>query len=102
MTFGERVHALRLAKNMTLSDLSRLVGVSEATLNRYETGNIKNPKQERVSALAQALGVTEVALMGWDEEQLDVDVRLLAHDLQQLPPEKRKKAVSILQMLIND
>ena len=102
MTFGERLRALRESQGITLAQLGRAVGVSEATIQRYECGEIQNPKQSRVTALAQALGVSEAALMGWDDDDLDADVRLLARDLQGLSPGKRQRAIAILRMIIDE
>lgn len=102
MTFGERLHALREAAGLTLAQIGAAVGVSEATIARYESGDIRNPKQDRVSALAQALGVSEAMLMGWDSDDLDADVRLLARDLQNLAPEKRSRVIAIMRMVIQD
>ena len=102
MNFGERLHPLRESQGMTLAQLGKAIGVSEATVQRYECGDILNPKQSRVTALAKALGVSEAALMGWEGDDLDADVRLLARDLQGLAPEKRQRAITILRMIIDD
>ena len=101
MTFGERLRALRESQGLTLVQLGHAIGVSEATIQRYESGEILNPKQSRISALARALGVSEAALMGWDESDLDADVRLLARDLQSLSPDRRRRAIAIMRMVID-
>ena len=42
--------------------------MSKSTLQRYETGFIKNIPLSRVEALAKALRVTPEYLMGWEEK----------------------------------
>lgn len=54
--------------NYTLLDIANKVGVSEATVQRWESGNIKNLRHSRIIKLAEALEVTPSYLMGWDEE----------------------------------
>ena len=87
---------------MTLTELSGRIGVTEATLLRYESGTIRNPKRERITALAKALDVTEAALMGWDHDDLDADIRVLARELQELHPEKRRRVLEIMRLVIRE
>lgn len=37
---------------LTLADIAEAMGVSEATVQRWESGNIKNIRQERIASLA--------------------------------------------------
>lgn len=53
---------------LTLAEIAAKMGVSEATVQRWESGNIKNMRQERISSLAEVLHVTPAYLMGWEEE----------------------------------
>lgn len=39
-------------------DVAKLVGVSEATISRYESGNIKNMRRDRIEKYAKALRVS--------------------------------------------
>ena len=102
MTFGQRMKAIREEQRMTLAQVAERIGVSEATVQRYESGEIRNPPQTRIEAIAQALGVTAAALMGWEDDDLDVEVRLLARDMQQLPPAKRRKAITLLRLMMEE
>lgn len=100
---GERIRQWRAARKLTLAELARSVGVSEATMQRYESGVIANPPRERVLAIAEALEVTEAELMGWDSgDGLDEDVRLLARSLQRQTPEKRQQAIRMLRLLLEE
>lgn len=68
MTLGERIKRRREELGMTLLQVANQVGVSEATVQRYESGEIKNPKQPRIRALARALSVDVNYLMDWEDE----------------------------------
>ena len=102
MTLGQRIKAIREQQHMTLAQVAEQVGVSEATIQRYESGEIRNPPQERIIAIADALGVTASTLMGWDDDGLDVEIRLLARDMQQLPPARRRKAITLLRLMMEE
>lgn len=53
---------------MTLAEVSKRCGLSEPTVQKWETGNIKTLKLENLSALAAALETTPAYLMGWEDE----------------------------------
>lgn len=52
---------------LTLAQIAEKIGVTEATVQRWESGNIKSLRHERIAKLADILGVTPSVLMGWDE-----------------------------------
>lgn len=52
--------------NMSYQTLSDKVGISKSTLQRYETGHIKNMPVDKLEDIAKALGVSPSYLMGWD------------------------------------
>ena len=65
ITFGERVRSLRSERDFSQEDLARLIFLSPSQLSRVESGLKKNISIELVEALAMALGVTVVVLLGW-------------------------------------
>ena len=67
---SERIKSLRKEKGLSLEQLAEAVGTSRQTIHKYENGIITNIPIEKVEGLAQALGTTPAALMGWDEEDL--------------------------------
>lgn len=69
MTFSKRLKKSRENKHMTLAELGEKIGRSEATVQRYESGNIKNLKNDTIQQIADALDVSPAYLMGWEEEQ---------------------------------
>ena len=70
MTIGDRIKSLRLQKGMSQEELGGKVGVKKAAINKYEKGIVVNLKQSVISKLADALDVSPVYLMGFDEDQL--------------------------------
>lgn len=64
MTIGDRIKEQRRLKGMTLLALADAVSVSEATIQRYETGRIRNISPDMMQKLAEALGTTASWLMG--------------------------------------
>ena len=67
MDTGEKIHALRLSKGMTLEELGTIVGVGKSTVRKWETGIIANMRRDKIANLSAALGVSPAYLMGWEE-----------------------------------
>ena len=68
-----RLKARRNALELSFQDLATLTGMSKSTLQRYESGAIKNIPLSRVEDLATALQTTPEYLMGWDDDPYDYD-----------------------------
>lgn len=67
---AQRVADLRRAAGMSYQELADATGLSKSTLQRYETGDIKNIPLSKLKSLASALNVSPSEIMGWDEAQL--------------------------------
>ena len=63
----KRMKTRREELNMSYQTLSEKVGISKSTLQRYETGYIKNMPVDKLEEIADALQVSPAYLMGWDE-----------------------------------
>ena len=70
MELHKRIKERRLAMGMTLMDVANALGVKEATVQRYESGEIKNPKHSTVLELSKIFRCSPSYLMGWDEDIL--------------------------------
>lgn len=57
MTIGELIKSRRESLDKTLEDVATAVGVSRATVSRWESGNIKTMKMSNVKALARVLNL---------------------------------------------
>lgn len=89
MEFNERIKARRLQLGLTTDDVAKVVGVSNATISRWETGTIKNQRRDKLELLAVALKVTPAEMLGWTKEPTQEDVELdndLMELLTEFPP----------------
>lgn len=68
MEINEILKNRRIELNLTQLDVAKAVGVSEATVSRWESGNIANMKRSRIAALAQILQIKPGVIMGLEEE----------------------------------
>ncbi|MGZ2417161.1 transcriptional regulator with XRE-family HTH domain [Staphylococcus caledonicus] len=73
MCFSKRMKQSREKRGITLAELGRKIGKTEATVQRYESGNIKNLKNDTIESIANALNVNPAYLMGWIDEDKDND-----------------------------
>lgn len=71
MDFKDKIKFNREKLGYTLEELSKLVGVSAPTIQRYESGEIKNVRRDKISKLAKALNISPAYLMGWEDENSD-------------------------------
>ena len=69
MDLSEKIKKLRQGNDLTLEELANLVGVSPSTILRYESGEIKNLRRDKIKKLADALLTTPAYLMGWETEK---------------------------------
>lgn len=52
---------------LTLAQIADMMGVAEATVQRWESGNIKSIRYEKMGKLAEILRVNPASFMGWEE-----------------------------------
>lgn len=57
----------RIELGLTMKEVSEIVGVSEATISRWESGDIANMRRDKIVALANALQMSPAVIMGWEE-----------------------------------
>ena len=67
----DRIKERRTALGLTLLELAEQLGVKEATMQRYESGEIKNIKHETVYELSKLLKCSPSYLMGWSDYLTD-------------------------------
>lgn len=58
MTMGDRIHALRIDKGLTLEDIGRAAGVAKSTVRKWESGDISSIRTDKVQRVAAALNTT--------------------------------------------
>lgn len=79
MEIKDIIKTRRFELGMTQAQLATAVGVSEATISRWESGDISNMKRTRIASLAKALKISPAVIMGWDEEFENTDESRALH-----------------------
>lgn len=108
MTVGERITARREELGMTKSELASLIGISKATVTRYEQGKIEEMGVSKLGPIANALRTTPQYLMGWEnnanappattEGALKTKEALRLMEL--LPPEKQDIVLGVIRAML--
>ena len=62
---NNRIEELRKAADLTQEELGKKVGVTKATINKYEHGTVVNIKRSIIAKLAEVLNTTPSYLLGW-------------------------------------
>lgn len=73
MKTHELIKAKRKEKGLTLRDVAGFCGVSEGTVSRWEGGQIKNMKRDKIEKLSRLLDIPPSVLLDWesyDEERI--------------------------------
>jgi transcriptional regulator with XRE-family HTH domain len=75
MKANEIIKMRRKDLGLTMKEVAKAVGVSEATVSRWESGDIRNMRRDRISALSRVLDVPPAVLMDWEEFDEEVAER---------------------------
>ena len=68
MTTGQRMKFRRKEIGLSAEHLADILGVSPATIYRYENGDIEKVPGDRLAPIANALRTTPAYLMGWGDD----------------------------------
>ena len=71
MSLHDDIKQRRIELGLTMADVAQSVGVSEATISRWESGDIANMTRDKIVSLAKALHVSPSFIMGWDEPETE-------------------------------
>lgn len=66
---GNNIRRYRAAANMTMKELADKVGLSESTISKYESGDIKSVDVELLARIANAISCKPENLTEWGSEQ---------------------------------
>lgn len=62
---AKRIRGCRKAKGLSAEDLAEKIGMNRATYYRYESGDLKNLKFDKIQKIADALDVYPVDLVAY-------------------------------------
>ncbi len=68
MNICEKLKKRRKELGLTMLEVAKQIGVSEATVSRWESGDIANMRRDKIVSLANALQVHPSFIMGEDEQ----------------------------------
>lgn len=66
-TSSEIIKTRRIGLGLTLKEIADAVGVNEATVSRWEAGNIENMRCNRIGALSKILQLPPSVILGLDD-----------------------------------
>lgn len=69
MEFKDKIKKRRIELKLTLEEVAKGVGVSTPTIQRYESGEIKNVRRDKIKRLSDTLQVSPSYLMDWEEAE---------------------------------
>ena len=72
MSIYERIKERRKALGLTADDVAEKLGVSRATIYRYESADIEKLPTSSLEPLAKALQTTPAYLMGWTDDPYEL------------------------------
>lgn len=70
MSTKDLLRSRRKELKLTMKQVADYVGVSEATVSRWETGNIANMGRDKIALLSQILKISPGAIAGYDENPI--------------------------------
>lgn len=106
---GERIKARRRELGISAEQLADILGISPATIYRYESNEISSIKVDKIKPIADALRVSPSYLTGWESADnrsasssftLSPDERALVLLFRELNDEGRDKARSYIDDLV--
>lgn len=79
-----RIKTRREELGMTYQVLSEKTGISKSSLQRYETGAIKNMPLDKIEVISKALETTPDYLMGWNKKESSNNYQLNNKDIKEI------------------
>lgn len=100
-----RIQSRRLELKLSYQDLASKTNMSKSTLQRYETGSIKNMPIDKLGIIATALNVSPLWLLGFDENKninnkLSNEEQKHIEDLRKLNTDGKEKVITYTKDLI--
>ena len=101
---NDRIKEMRIKRGYTLAYVADKLGIKEATMQRYESGEIKNIKHETIVRLAEIFNCSPSYLMGWEtttNEEVSYESmhQLIARNGKNLTTEEKMELIKLLSEL---
>ena len=104
ISVGKLLRDRRNELSLTQRQVANQVGVTEATVSRWESGDIDNMRRDKIAGLANALRVSPLLIMGVDDAEhfykpVNSDELKLLDEFRSLDNDGRKDFWSYLKFL---
>ncbi len=77
MDLGEKIKQRREDMGLTMEDLGDRVGVAKSTIMKWEHGDIAHMRMDKITALAKALGVSPLWVLGMEPQGAAPDTQAM-------------------------
>jgi len=108
MDLANKVKIKREEKEITQAELAKKSGLTQATISRIESGELKQIKSEAIRSLAKALGVTADFLIGDlpkmefdDTLRADETAKVIFRGYEKLSENERKAIMDFVEYLVS-
>ena len=104
ISIGALLKKRRTELSLTQRQVANQVGVTEATVSRWESGDIDNMRRDKIAGLANALRVSPLLIMGMDDtyqlyNPVNREELELLDDYRDVPAEDKGMIRSVLKRL---
>lgn len=107
---GEKIKMLRKKEGLTMEQLAERVGVSKASVHKWEAGKVDNMKRTHIAKVAEVFGVSPAYLLGFEGKGFTVDVerpasneeRMLVYLYKLLSDENKARLVETINRMITE
>lgn len=69
MEIKDILYNRRKELDLTMKQVADMVGVSEGTVSRWESGEIANMRRDKIMDYAKALKISPAVIMGWESKE---------------------------------
>lgn len=114
MELKDKIKKRRLELGLTLEEVAQRIGVSTPTIQRYESGEIKNMRRDKIKKIADALNLSPAYLMDWDIQSKEniseninknneyKEIQIISRAAKKMTPEKRQKLLEMARIMFED
>lgn len=104
---GDRMKESRLKLGYSAEQVAEHLGISPATIYRYENGDISKLPSKYIKPLADYLCVTPAYLMGWSDSgpaaepdvPKTIEARIVSGGMDKLPKEQREQVLNVVRAM---
>ena len=103
---GDRIKQARLKLGYSAEQVAAFLGVSPATIYRYENGDISKLPSKHIKPLAEFLCVSPAYLMEWSEvneppaNDQDPQIRIVSGMMENMSESQKEQIVAIVRAVV--